>query len=252
MYQKERMDAIMKIVKENHYVTVEYLVKEIKYSPASIRRDLTILQKQGLVTRSYGGITYKDANISPFRFRQHSMKKEKNAIAQKAAALVQSGDVIYIDGSSTAQYMGHFLTEKKDITVVTSNMMLADYLSEHGISIYCTGGKIVERPGILGGDFMLDTIKKFNFDIAFFSSHAFNSNGQVCSHVESGVHYHQELRKHTKKLVYLCGSDKFDAEGKYVSLTLKDLNCVISDKEISAEIKKAYPETSYICTENNE
>ena len=57
MYQSERIDEIMKILKNNHYVTVDYLVKEIKYSPASIRRDLTILQNQGLVTRSYGGVT---------------------------------------------------------------------------------------------------------------------------------------------------------------------------------------------------
>ena len=47
MYQQERMDEIMRILKKNHYVTVDYLVKEIKYSPASIRRDLTLLEKQG-------------------------------------------------------------------------------------------------------------------------------------------------------------------------------------------------------------
>ena len=89
MYQQERMDEIMKILKKNHYVTVDYLVKEIRYSPASIRRDLTLLEKQGLVVRSYGGVTLGDANISPFRFRQHSMKLAKNAIAKKAAALVK-------------------------------------------------------------------------------------------------------------------------------------------------------------------
>ena len=42
---------------------LDYLVKEIKYSPASIRRDLTLLEKQGLVSRSYGGVAYKDENI---------------------------------------------------------------------------------------------------------------------------------------------------------------------------------------------
>ena len=113
MYQQERMDKIMKILKKNHYVTVDYLVKEIKYSPASIRRDLTLLKKQGLITRSYGGVTYKDANTSPFRFRQHSMKTAKNAIAKKAASLVKNGDVVFLDASSTTQYMCRFLTEKK-------------------------------------------------------------------------------------------------------------------------------------------
>ena len=170
MYQQERMDEIMKILKKNHYVTVDYLVKEIKYSPASIRRDLTLLQKQGLITRSYGGVTYKNPNVSPFRFRQHSMKTAKNAIARKAASLVKNGDVVFIDGSSTTQYIGQFLIDKKGITVVTSNMLLADFLSEHGIITYCTGGKVVEYPGILGGSFVIETIAKFNIDIAFFST----------------------------------------------------------------------------------
>ncbi len=247
MYQQERMDKIMKILKENHYVTVDFLVSEIKYSPASIRRDLTLLEKQGLITRSYGGVTYKDANISPFRFRQHSMKSAKNAIAQKAATLVKNGDFVFIDGSSTTQYMGHFLTDKKGITVLTCNMLLADFLSEHGINTYCTGGQIVEYPGILGGSYMLDTLSKFNIDIAFFSSTAFSSKGQIISLGESGLLNHQSLRKNSKKLAYLCGSDKFDTNGKFVSLTLNDIDYFISDKNLPESLKQNY-KTTFICT----
>ncbi len=248
MYQQERMDEIMKILKKNQYVTVDYLVKEIKYSAASIRRDLTLLQKQGLVTRSYGGVAYKDANISPFRFRQHSMKTAKNAIAKKAASLVNNGDIIFLDGSSTTQYMGHFLTEKKGITVVTCNMFLADFLSEHGVNTYCTGGRIVEYPGILGGNFMLDTLSKFNIDIAFFSSTAFNSKGQIVSLSEGGVLNQQSFRKYSNKLVYLCGSDKFNTEGKFISLTLNDIDYFISDKHLPEDLKRNFKTTKFICT----
>ncbi len=248
MYQQERMDEIMKILQKNHYVTVDYLVKEIKYSPASIRRDLTLLQKQGLVTRSFGGVSFKDANISPFRFRQHSMKSAKNAIAKKASALVQNGDVIYIDGSSTTQYMGHFLTDKKGITVVTCNMVLADFLSEHGINTYCTGGKVVECPGILGGDFVLDSLLKFNIDVAFFSSTAFNIKGQILSLNEGGVRNIQFFRNNVKKLVYLCGSDKFNTEGKFVSLTLSDIDFFVSDENLPEQLKRRFKNTTFLCT----
>ncbi len=248
MYQQERMDEIMKILKKNHYVTVDYLVKEIRYSPASIRRDLSLLQKQGLITRSYGGVTYKDANISPFRFRQHSMKSAKNAIAKKAVALVKNGDVVFLDGSSTTQYMGHFLTDKKGITVVTCNMLLADFLSEHGINTYCTGGKVVEYPGILGGDFMLESLTKFNIDIAFFSSTAFDLKGQVLTLSESAVRNHLTFRKYSKKLVYLCGSDKFDTGGKFVSFTLDDIDYFISDENLPKNLEQNFKRTTFICT----
>ena len=247
MYQQERMDEIMKILKEYNYVTVDYLVKEIKYSPASIRRDLTLLEKQGLITRSYGGVTYKDANISPFRFRQHSMKTAKNAIAKKAATLVKNGDVVFLDGSSTTQYMGHFLTEKKGITVVTCNMMLADFLSEHGINTYCTGGKVIEYPGILGGTYMLESLEKFNIDIAFFSSTAFNLKGQILSLDEKGTLNYRTYRKYSKKLAYLCGSDKFDTEGNFVSMTLNDIDYFISDKKLPENMVQNF-KTTFLCT----
>ena len=249
MYQSERMDEIMKIVKKNHYVTVDYLVKEIKYSPASIRRDLTILQKQGLVTRSYGGVTFKDANNSPFKFRQHSMKTAKHAIAAKAATLVNNGDVVFIDGSSTCQYLGRFLIEKKGITVITCNMILADFLSENGIETYCTGGKVVEYPGILGGDIMINSLSSFRVDIAFFASAAFSPDGQILAMGEGGVSCHHAFRKCAKKLAYLCGSDKFGANGKFASFDLNKVDYFISDKSVSDELKQEYKNTTFLCTQ---
>ena len=248
MYQHERINEILKILKENHYVTVDYLVKQIRYSPASIRRDLTLLEKQGLVSRSYGGATYKDPNVSPYRFRQHSMKLAKNAIAKKAASLVKNGDVIFIDGSSTTQYMGRYLTKKNGVTVVTCNMMLADFLSENGVKTYCTGGMIVEHPGILGGPMALEMLSKFNFDIAFFSSTAFDTRGQILSLGERGATNIQCYREHSKKLAYLCGSDKFGAEARFVSLTLDKVDFFISDGEIPSDIKEKYNNTNFLCT----
>lgn len=248
MFQQERLDEIMKILKKNHYVTVEYLVQEIRYSPATIRRDLTTLEKQGLVTRSYGGVSFKNANVSPFRFRQHSMKIAKNAIAKKAADLVNEGDVVFLDGSSTTQYIGHFLPGKKNITVLTSNMILANYLSENGITTYCTGGRVVEYPGILGGAFMLEALSKMNADIAFFSTSAFATDGKVLTPGEGGVQAHRVYREHTKKLVYLCGSDKIDAPSKFVSMTLDEIDYFISDAALPDETKQRYPNTTFICT----
>ena len=246
MYQQERMDEILKILKKYNYVTVDFLVEKINYSPASIRRDLTLLQKQGLVVRSYGGVRLNDANSAPFRFRQHSMKIEKNKMAQAAADLVKENDVVYLDGGSTIQYIGHFLTEKKKITVLTCNILLADYLSEHGIVTYCTGGRIVEYPGILGGQIMQNTLANFNVDIAFFSSNAFTLDGKILSSTENAAYVHKCIRKTAKKLVYLCGSDKIGGSGNFVDMTLDDIDYLISDGDLPENLKKEYNNTKFI------
>lgn len=242
------MDEIMKILKENHYVTVDYLVEKIRYSPASIRRDLTLLEKQGMVVRSYGGVTLGEANIAPFRFRQHSMRIAKNAIAKKAATLVKENDTVFLDGSSTTQYMGHFLIDKKNITVLTCNMILADFLSEHGVTTYCTGGRVIEYPGILGGQLMSDTLKSFNIDIAFFASTSFSLDGNILTIGEGGVRNHKCFRSCSKKLIYLCGSDKFNAGGQFVSMNLDEVDYFISDGVLPDELKQKYKNTTFIYT----
>ena len=247
MYQQERMDEIVKILEEKHYVTVNFLVKEIKYSPASIRRDLTILEKRGIVKRSYGGVSLRDANHSPFQFRQHSMKIAKNAMAKKAAELVKDRDVVFIDGSSTTQYLGHFLIDKKDITVITSNMTLAGYLSENGINVYCTGGKVIEAPGILGGEIMLSTLSKFHADIAFFSSTSFSTDGKILTPSEMEMSSYHVFREHAKRLVYLCASDKFDTKSKFVGLTLDDVDYFVTDAELPETMKQKHASTTFIC-----
>ena len=248
MYQQERMDEIVKILKENHYVTVNYLVDRIKYSPASIRRDLTLLEKQGIVTRSYGGVSYKDTAATPFKFRQHFMKTAKNAIAKKAASLVKDGNIVFLDGSSTTQYMGKYLVEKKGITVITSNMLLAGFLGDHGIKTFCTGGSVEEAPNILGGPIMLDTLMKFKVDIAFFSSSAINQQGEILTMGEGAAQYYQTYRRCAKRLAYLCGSEKLEIEAKYVSLTLSDVDYLITDAHLPDSLKEKYKSTVYLYT----
>ncbi len=248
MYQQERMDEILKLLRENHYLTVDYLVEKINYSPASIRRDLSILEKQGMVVRSYGGVRLGDANISPFRFRQHSMKTAKNAISKMAATLVRDNDVVFLDGSSTTQYMGRFLIDKKNITVITCNMILADFLSEHGVITYCTGGRVVEYPGILGGQLMPEFLTNFNIDIAFFSTTSFSLDGKILTIDEKGIIKHNMFRNATKKLVYLCGSDKFNTKAQFVSMTLDEIDYFISDGKLSEELKEKYKNTTFIST----
>ena len=122
-------------MKQNGYVTVKYLTEALHYSNATVNRDLTVMEKQKLVKRSYGGVELVEQKGISLPFRYHKMKSAKNKIAQKAAELVQDGDVIFVDASTTAEYMGRYLVEKENITVVTNNMALVMFLSEYDVNV---------------------------------------------------------------------------------------------------------------------
>ena len=245
MYQSERMDEILRILKKYHYVTVDYLVEKIRYSPASIRRDLTLLEKQGLVQRSYGGVEIKADLSTPFRFRQHSMKSEKNSIASYAAKLIKDNDTVFIDGSSSAQYLGHFLTDKKGLTVVTNNMLLASYLKENGVQTYCTGGFVSEYPGILSGEITNKAFSVFHADIMFFSTSG-TADGKIYENNEIYYQHHKIMIENSDKCVFLCGSDKIGKKQKFVCFGFEDIDYFISDGEVREEIVSKFKNTKFI------
>jgi len=251
MYQRERLKEILKILKSVHYSTVDYLVEQIHYSPASIRRDLTLLEKQGLVKRSYGGVEIMEDNETPFQFRQHSMKSEKNKIAAEAVKLIKDGDIVFLDASTTTQYMGHFITAKKDICVITNNMMLASYLKEQGTQVFCTGGELVELPGTLTGTIAANAFSSFHADIMFFSSDTIDNNGVINVRPEGHYLINKAMLENSDKHVYLCGSNKIGKNSRYVQCNLSEIDYFISDGHLSNETIKKFPHTNFICTREN-
>jgi len=171
VYQKERIDTILGILRENGYVNVKYLCDKIGYSKATINRDLNLMAKQKLIIRIYGGVELVEKQDIPLVFRYHKMKKAKKRICKAAAELVKDGDVIFIDPSSTTEYMAPYLVDKKNITVITSNIALVAYLSDFSeIKTICLGGEIVEPPSMLGGDLCVKNALEYKAEILFFHS----------------------------------------------------------------------------------
>lgn len=246
MYQKERTEQILKILKNVHYTTVDYLVEQIRYSPATIRRDLIYLEKQGLIKRSHGGAEINTENETPFIFRQHSMKSAKNKIAREAAKLVKNGDVVFLDGSSTVQYIGHYLLDKKDICVITNNIMLSSFLSQNGIDVYCAGGHITELPGTASGMLTAHAFSSFKADIMFFSTDGIDESGVITIKPEGYWMHNNAMLDNSKKHVYLCGSDKLGKHAKIVQCDLSRIDYFISDGALSEEVMEKYSGTRFV------
>lgn len=248
MYQQERISEILKILKSVHYVTVEHLVEQIRYSPASIRRDLSVLEKQGLIKRTYGGAELLDDGKAPYKFRKHSMKYEKNKIAAAAAKLVRDGDTVFIDASTTACCMENYLSAKKDICVITNSMVLTSSLKEQGIEVYCTGGEPVELPGTLTGAVAANTFSMFHADIMFFSTDGVDSDGKIYVLPEGHYVVNKSMLENSDKHVFLCGSNKIGKKSKRVQCTLNDIDYFICDETPGMELMKKFKNTEFIKT----
>lgn len=244
MYPQERQHEIMRILEQYRYVTVAYLLEQLRYSSATVNRDLNLLQKRGLVQRSYGGVELvKDPDV-PLEFRKHKQHHAKEQIAKQAARLVQDGEVLFIDGSTTTQCMGPYLAAKQHLTVISNNLALIDYLSDRGTECICLGGRIVEAPSMTGGTDTVDMARTYRADKFFFSTESVTDDGVIsCGDVYFDLR--RVMMTNAQQSVFLADSNKCEHRPAKTLCDFGEMACVISDHDFSA-LQAVYPQTQLI------
>ena len=244
MSQTLRQQQILDILEKRGYVTVRYLVDQIHYSSATINRDLNKMEVLGLVKRSYGGVeAAKKEHLPALPERQFYMKKEKRRIAGAAAQLIQNGDTLFLDGSTTVQYLLPFLSEKKDLRILTNNMRLAIELSNLDFDVVCLGGHVTERPHVLDGDETIEVAQKYQAHKMFFSLDAITIDGNV-----HGVHYllYKSMMKNSDEVYLLIDQTKIVQRLDTKLCDFSVLSGVISDFTFPDETKRMYPNVKFI------
>ena len=149
-----RQKQILQNLSENGAASVKILTKELFASEATIRRDLTELEKRGALKRTYGGAEpIENSNRQIPLFLRESMNSlAKNDICKQAATLVRDGMSIFLDGSSTAQYMVNHLRTFKDLNVITYSLKTAELLCKNHIRTYCIGGVLLQNSLVCVGE----------------------------------------------------------------------------------------------------
>ena len=170
------------------------------------------------------------------------MKKEKRRNAHAAAALIENGDTVYLDASTSVQYIAPFLAEKRDLTVITNNMRLAIELGEYDMDVICLGGHITERPHAIGGDDAVEQALHYHVDKMFFSVGYVTENGFV----SQASLLHRVMMKNAKKVYLLTNKSKLVDDLGTVFCDFNALTGVISDFDFPEKTRSAFPNTTFI------
>lgn len=249
MNGKLRRDAIIEIMQKQGYTTVQYLTKALHYSTATINRDLNILQNQHIIKRSYGGAELVKNKGIPVIFRYNKAKTEKRHIGMKAASFVEDGDTIFIDATTTTQCMAQYLTNRKNLTVITNNMAVATYLSGYKINTICLGGAIVEPPCMLGGDQTVENIMKYRANKMFFSTRGITPDNKIAGSIYYLIH--KIMMQNSSRIYYLVDHEKVHVDCNTILCTFEEVDYVISDYLFTEELAQKYPDTTFVYVEKN-
>ncbi len=234
------VDEILELLEKEEFLSVEEFSKKLFVSESSIRRYLTKAEQKGLLIRTHGGAKIANANnLAPsFSFRSQQSIAEKKKIARLAVKQIKDGDVVFLDGSTSAFFMADYLKELNNIKVITNGIDTLSLLSKNGIDAYSTGGKIseVNRSALIGQK-AVDFVNSFHADITFFSAHTVDEKGIIYDCFEEENHLRVAMMKNATKKVLLCDSSKFTTPSPFKLCELKDLDILITDKDVS----KNYP-----------
>lgn len=231
MLKRERQNSILEIIKSRKYCTVNYLSNQLFVAPITIRRDLTEMEAAGLITRCFGGATipeYENREV-PFEIRNKSNFSAKDALAKKAAGLIETGDVVFLDASSTVSHITEYLSPEQNLTVITNSTLIAERLKEKHIRCYLTGGMPVENSHALVGSIAEQTISGLYANICFFSAQGIDENGVISDQSENESVLRRLMIKNSKDTYFMFDGSKYDKRFAFKICTTQDITDIITD-----------------------
>ena len=229
--KEERYEKILKYLEESSFITVEELSHKLFVSMPTVRRDLNELQRMGLVIRSHGGVMRRSSvsEGQPVMIRSSIHAAEKIRLSQAAAGLLHDNCVIFLDESSTTQHIIEFMSDYKNITVLTNSLTLLVQLNKYGIPTYCIGGKLdIDNQSFIGS-MAEEMISRFNIDIMFFSTSGINEKGMIVDYSEGANDLRRRALPYAHKKVFVCDSSKFNKRAAYSLCALSDVDTIIVD-----------------------
>ncbi len=225
-------DRLLELIAKEGFATVKALAAATYMSESTVRRRLTALETAGLVRRSYGGAQLiGGTRNTPIAFRLQKNHREKDAIAQKAAARVQNDSTVFIDASSTCLHMAPYLADKKGLTVYTYSTTLCEMLAEYGVRTVCVGGAFDPVSKVCTGAIALETLQRVWYDACFFSSSGF-CDGKIYDYCEAESFLRRAALARATHRFFLCDSEKLGKQSTFFIADAENLDEVITINKI--------------------
>jgi DeoR family ulaG and ulaABCDEF operon transcriptional repressor len=243
MHASEREQAILDLLgKRKGFLAFQDLEKRIEASPATLRRDLERMAREGRIQRVRGGaklaVEHKENAATPMQlagvpFHENigRHRQQKEAIGRAAAALCAPGSALMIDGGSTTLQMCRHL-EGLNLQVLTNSLHIVNtLLHQSGTRVLVPGGSVFREQNIIltaAGD---DTMPRFHAPKLFMGAAAVSAQGVMQADVVL-VAAERRLIERAEELILLVDSSKFQGSGNVVC-ALTEIDTVITDSGIS-------------------
>jgi DeoR family transcriptional regulator, fructose operon transcriptional repressor len=228
-----RQSRLQEIIARHGMIDLDSLCRELGVSDSTVRRDVTELEKKGLVRRTHGGVVWvSETNTGrPYAFtaRMQYKVEAKQRIAAAARKLVDPGETILLDGGTTTFYLAEQLLGTQ-LQLVTNSLPIASlFQNDEAVELILVGGVMYPRYGVLLGptaESMLDGIHTKTL----FMSVAGIDRGMLYNQNMLLVQTERKMMQRAQKIVLMIDSSKFGQQALVQLGELRQVHTIITDE----------------------
>ncbi len=234
MLSVERKLKIAKMVGKNGGIRTSKLSDIFSVSEMTVLRDLATLEKQGILTRVYGGAVSSQSFSTeiPNIVREKIRTTEKNKIASLASKIIDEGDNIFLDGSTTTHALAKRLYNFKEIKVVTIGLDILNELKDiDSMEVISPGGVLDKITMNFLGRSTEEFLKNLNSDKAFISTSGISIKAGLTEPNPQQAFIKKIMLENAQQRILLADGSKYDVIALNRICDLSDLDIVITDNK---------------------
>lgn len=237
MLAEERKLRIREILAVQRTVTVTGLTQALGVTTATVRRDLAALELEGTLIRSHGGATSRSASTDlqlSYDALQRTNRAEKQAIALEAERLIQEGDTVFLEGSTTVYELACLLVHRTRLTVVTNSPPILEKLQQSsGLIVMSTGGELQKDTAYLSGAWAQQALSQIRVDKAIFGVSALDLSYGVSTTRPGLAEVKKLLVRCAKTRIALADHSKFGRQDFVYVGPVTDYDIIVTDTKTS-------------------
>ncbi|MEY8307998.1 DeoR/GlpR family DNA-binding transcription regulator [Erysipelotrichaceae bacterium 51-3] len=228
--KEARLSQIQSLLEEHESMAVKDLADTLAVTPETIRQDLNILERKDVIVREHGlARIVKNQVEIPFEVRKSIHFDLKQRIMFEAISQIEDGSTVFLDSGTTIYSGLDLLRSKKDITVVTNAIPIADACLDLGIQVLLVGGMMIQRGKRADGYFAMQLLDQIHIDLAIMASDGIRNLGGISVYSIEEFGTKRKVQERADRLIAVIDRSKFDRKGAFKAIDFKDFDLVITN-----------------------
>lgn len=238
MLTEERRIAIVEMAKKVGRVDVASAAQEFSVAVETIRRDLDVLQRRGLMRRVHGGAIALDRFSREFSVAERRFLnfESKRNIAEVASHYIPNSGSVFIDAGTTTECLAPYLRDKKNLTVITNSLTLATQIGDSSTHVILLSGRI--RPITLSavGELALSAMENFHADIAFLGTNGVDTEIGFTTPDPDEAAVKRKMIAHSRETIMMADGSKFGKTCASRFALISDVDRFVTDLAVDQEL----------------